>query len=390
MATKRGSRYYIDRTLKGVGRIHRSLGTGNAGRAEVLESMLTRLHGQGRLDLIRAFADGTLGIEQLADAYETQTIPQLTIQLARQDVRLRDAVERALRDKSADVRESTLARYRTGLEHFVEFAGENTFVRDAVESERVQQFKAHRKQQGAARETLNNDLGAVSILASYCLRRGWISERPVIKRFKPRIRVRYLEADQIRLYMANTRQPYRTLFQVLIGTGARLGEAEMLRVCDLRFNVTGGDAFIEEGKTEESTRTVFMPPWVCEALRNHVELYNLAGDDLLFRMPRRTAQKEHTRACKLAGIHRYTIHDHRHTFGVHMARSGMPLHLLQEQLGHARIETTLRYSRFHPAYSDVGHYYEDVAGRLGLTPHSAPHPRTQSHPAGAWESRNSL
>ena len=109
-----------------------------------------------------------------------------------------------------------------------------------------------------------------------------------------------------------------------------------------------------------------MPPWVVETLRQHIDEHGQTGTDPLFAIPRRTIQKEHTRACKLAGIHGYTIHDHRHTAAVHLARMGMPLNLLQQQLGHATIAMTMRYASLHPDYPDVGKHFEDAGERLGL------------------------
>ena len=94
--------------------------------------------------------------------------------------------------------------------------------------------------------------------------------------------------------------------------------------------------------------------------------HNLSGTDGLFSIPRREVQEEHRRACKLAGIHSYTIHDHRHTSAVHLAWVGMPLHLVQQQLGHERIEQTMKYARFHPSYSDVAGYFDAVSEELGL------------------------
>lgn len=44
---------------------------------------------------------------------------------------------------------------------------------------------------------------------------------------------------------------------------------------------------------------------------------------------------------------------------------GMPIPLIQRQLGHKRIETTMVYAEFHPAYSDVEGYFNQVDSRLG-------------------------
>jgi integrase len=381
MPTKRRDTYYIDKRFRGLGRIHKSLGTRNSKRAAALESMLATLHHRGRLDLLRAFSDGSVTIQELANAYETDQVAALTRTLGRKDLRLSRAVDLALKAKKPDVKESTYERYKQGLEHFKEFVGATTTVRDVVTTDVVQEFKAHRLDNGAARETVNNDLGAVSILATYCVRKDLIPERPAIKRFKTVNRIMYLDAEQIRVYMASVRGEHRTLFELLIGTGLRLGEAEAIRVCDLRLRGSEGKVFVHDAKTPEGHRTPFLPKWVVESLRTHMAARDLSGEDLLFTIPRRTVQKEHHRACRAAGIHDYRVHDHRHTAAVHLARAGMPLHLLQKQLGHALIEMTMRYSDFHPEYGDVGLYFNRVAEELGLQgntgaqlPQNSPHP----------------
>ena len=362
----RGGTYYVKRRFRGVGQIFRSLGTRNKGRATRLEDVLVSLYDQGRAELVRAFDRGHVTIEELAEYYETSRISELTARLRRADATLEDACEAALRDKSPDVTDSTLARYETGLSHLRRFAGADTIVRDVLTKHHVQAFKGFRLNEGAAHETVNNDLIALSVLASYAQDQGWIEERPKIKRFGSKVRVNYLESAQLATYMAVVRRPFRPLFQLLVGTGMRLGEGEALRVCDLRIAEDEGRALVQDAKTTSGVRAVFLPPWVAEALRQHIEEHRCSGTDPLFTIPRRTVQKEHRRSCQLSGIHGYTIHDHRHTAAVHLARAGMPLNLLQQQLGHATIAMTMRYASFHPDYSDVGKYFERVGERLGL------------------------
>lgn len=98
-------------------------------------------------------------------------------------------------------------------------------------------------------------------------------------------------------------------------------------------------------KTLEGVRPAFLPGRVADVLRDHMNEGQLFRTDPLFAIPRRTVQEEHRRACDLVGIAAYTIHDHRYTAAVHLARCGMPLHLLQQQLGHENIEMTMRYAR---------------------------------------------
>ncbi len=236
-----------------------------------------------------------------AEAFESGRIHKLSHQLRRKDTTVGLAVSDALRAKAPDIQDSTLRRYSEGLDHFAAFVGAGASVRDSLTSETVQSFKAARLSQGASRETVNNDLGAVSILATHALRKGWIVERPTIKRFPSAVRISYLEADQIRLYMASLRKRFRPLFQLLLGTGMRLGEAENLTVHDLRFGPDGTRVLVRDAKTPSGVRPVFAPNWVAAALQDHIEASELAGSDRLFTVPRRTTQKEHSRTCSNRG-----------------------------------------------------------------------------------------
>jgi len=263
------------------------------------------------------------------------------------------------------VRATTLNRYETGMAHFATFVGGDANIAEALDTKRVQAFKAARVAAGASHETINNDLIAVSILATYSIGQGWVSERPRVKKYKRKDRIRWLEPDELNVYMAGVRGPFRPLFELLVFTGVRLGEAESLRVCDMRFGAAETRAQIEDSKTETGVRDVFVPPWTADSLRAHIEEHSLAGRDRLFAIPRRTVQKEHGRACKIAGIHEYVCHDHRHSFAVAAARAGMPLNLIQQQLGHARIDQTMRYAKFHPDYSDMGPYFDRMGQAWG-------------------------
>ena len=146
----------------------------------------------------------------------------------------------------------------------------------------------------------------------------------------------------------------------------RLGESEVLRVCDVRDGHSEMRLSIRDSKTETGVRSVFVSPWVAEALRSHIEGDGLSGTDRLFNLKRRTVQAEHDRACALVGIFEYTIHDHRHTAAVALARAGIPLQILQRQLGHKHIEMTMKYATFHPDYADVAPHFERMGRMLGL------------------------
>ena len=113
----------------------------------------------------------------------------MTQRLDQADVSLAEATRSALRAKQADVAESTLTRYGEGLDHFLRHVGPQSPIAEALTTEQVREFKTARLQAGASHETINNDLGAVSILVSHAVERGWIRERPVIKRYDSTVRI---------------------------------------------------------------------------------------------------------------------------------------------------------------------------------------------------------
>lgn len=360
-------RYYIKRQVPGIGNIYRSLRTDRKRTARKREDMILSLAQQGQQEVIRAWLDDELNLPALQESYETGSVHELLSSARRDDVPLKEACDAALQDKSPDVKDSTLSRYDTGLGHFRAFCGEDTRVHNSLTTNRIQQFKAHRLDvDEVAKETVNNDLIAVSILCTYALRQGWIDQRPEIKKFPTEVRISYLEPDALTTYMAELRPHFRPYMKLLLGTGLRRGEAEALAPSDLRLNNGEARAAVRDSKTPTGVRTVFLPRWVANPVQRHIEEQNRGDREPIFQTPRRTVNDEHYRARERIDRPEYTIHDHRHTAAVHLARAGMPLNLLQQQLGHANIDQTMKYARFHPDYGDVREYFDRVGKELGL------------------------
>jgi len=140
-------------------------------------------------------------------------------------------------------------------------------------------------------------------------------------------------------------------------TGMRLGELVALRWRNVHFRtgVIHVCESITRGKLgppkSGKTRDIPMSKSVLAALRaqkhkrSQYVFSTLAGDHLNdYR-----AQKPLDAACKLADLRRITWHVLRHTFASHLAMRGVPLRVIQELLGHASIEMTLRYAHLMPS-----------------------------------------
>lgn len=54
------------------------------------------------------------------------------------------------------------------------------------------------------------------------------------------------------------------------------------------------------------------------------------------------------RVCKRAGLRRIGWHVLRHSFASHLVMKGVPLKVVQELLGHATMEMTMRYAHLSP------------------------------------------
>lgn len=350
--------------VPGRGDVARSLRTKSRAIARRREAAIAALLERGRLDLVLPWIDGALSLLELVEAYESNRVDELMAKVrASSAPELAVAVEAALAWKKPDVRPRTLERYTDGLTHLREFHGDDVRVDEALTAEAVQAFKAARLDV-VKPGTVNKDLQAVSILATFAHERGWITSRPTVKKLRVDWQTWAIDSAERAAYMVQLRPAFRPIMAFLLGTGCRLGEAERLRVQDL----TLGDrptASIRYSKTSAGVRPVPLARSLADTLRARIEDEGLVGSDLVFEaIPRRTLQKEHRRATKAAGLPpQYTIHRHRDTFAVMVARRGMPLTTLQKILGHRTIAQTMKYASYAPGYDDAAPFLDDAPTR---------------------------
>jgi integrase/recombinase XerD len=160
---------------------------------------------------------------------------------------------------------------------------------------------------------------------------------------------RWLTAQEVRVLIGGLPSPrHRTMAQVMLATGMRIGEVCAMRVRDLDperplLRVPCGKG--------GSGRMVTMPATLRERLDDYQRIHR--PRDILFErhpgrdprpMPTETLNAGiRTTALRLGFADRVSSHRLRHTFAMHSLCNGMDLPTLQKLLGHSSIVTTARY-----------------------------------------------
>jgi len=277
------------------------------------------------------------------------------------------------------VKESTFRGYQTDVRrHLMPFFG-SRFL-DEVRQEDVETFLSQlMEKKGRGRDkcdkkldpkTINNIRVTLSMVFDYARRLKYIQENPVadIRPFKvEKEEMDFLEPYEIRLLLKHAREPFKTLFMTAIMTGMRRAELAALQWGDIdwRLNtifvrrslywrmkkdVSEGEKrwkFVTP-KSKRSVRGIVMSPMLKEALEIHRLTSRFSPDDLVFCSTTggpmdmdNMYTREFLTTLSMAGIRRVRFHDLRHTYATILNAQGENPKLIQNQLGHASIQTTM-------------------------------------------------
>ncbi|MGH9716790.1 MAG: tyrosine-type recombinase/integrase [Candidatus Acidiferrales bacterium] len=242
------------------------------------------------------------------------------------------------------------------------------FGKSAAQSmgvQEIQQFATDLRQT-LSRKTVLNVLGTVFAIMDYAGRCG-------IR--VPAVRFRDLELgsdtaanvapfftrEQAARIIEAAREPYKTIFAVAWCTGMRAGELLALQVRDLDFarktirvekSADDRTREIRQPKTRNSVATLPMPSALAATLRAYLERHWTANSlGLLFtnrqgtRPRKRRSVVQHglkplLRRLGISDQH-VGLHAFRHGLATELAEASVPLPVLQKQLRHADVKTTL-------------------------------------------------
>jgi len=246
-----------------------------------------------------------------------------------------------------------------------------------------------RRETNLSARTINMSLIILKGLFNYACKWGHLHGNPAegIKQLRQEHHeMDYLKPDEVRLLLNHSGEPYKTLFMTAILTGMRMGELFGLQWGDIdwRNNIIRVHRGIywrlssetmqnekdqntkwafSHPKSKRSVRAIVMSPKLHEALQAHKARAQLNPHQLIFCTqnggplhPSNVVRRHYHPALARAGLRRIRFHDLRHTYTALLIAQGANIKLIQAQLGHASIQTTLdRYGHLLPdAHHRVG------------------------------------
>ena len=171
----------------------------------------------------------------------------------------------------------------------------------------------------------------------------------------------FLTREQAASIIENSPEPYHTLFATAWATGLRAGELLALTVSDLDFerrtihvckSADDTTREIRQPKTPHSIATLPMPSALEAVLRNYLKHYwkeNAAGFLFPNKRGTKTRLRENVVRFGLKPVLRKLgipdkntgLHAFRHGLATELANAGTPLPVLQQQMRHSDVRTTL-------------------------------------------------
>ena len=150
-------------------------------------------------------------------------------------------------------------------------------------------------------------------------------------------------------------------FEMLYWCGIREGELLALTPADFNFDketVTinksyqrlKGQDVITSPKTKKSNRTIKMPKFLCEEMKEYLGmLYGLKKKDRIFTVTKSYLHHEMDRGAKAAGVKRIRIHDLRHSHISLLIDMGFSAVAIADRVGHESIDITYQYAHLFPS-----------------------------------------
>src|SRR6266851_917884 len=268
---------------------------------------------------------------------------------------LRDVFAEFLSWAASHIKPRTHQRYRvSGKRLGAFFANERL---QELNTARVAAFTSERSRE-CSNAGLNRDLACLRTFLNWCIRMGYLTEKPYIKLLPEGPgNMRIVSHEEERAYLDQADSLLADVATIVVETGMRPGEVFAMR--GNHVNLEARYVFVPFGKTQFARRTMPLTDRAIEVVSRRMPTYTKDGrtmlatgsfkDDPGSLFPGRAAHqivmRRHKALCRRLGLD-FRLYDFRHTYGSRMAMAGVDLMTLRELMGHSSITITQRYC--HP------------------------------------------
>ncbi len=219
---------------------------------------------------------------------------------------------------------------------------------DTATAEELRAFQLHLTKTGTTPPTMNATVTALRFFFKVTLDRPETT-RHLVFVHEPRKLPRVLPAEEVlRLLEAAPNPKYKAALSVAYGAGLRAMEVVALKVADIdsqRMQIR-----VEQGKGRKD-RFAMLSPQLLELLRDwyriaRPRMYLFPGQDKIGPMTTRQLNRICHLAAELAGLPKWVApHTLRHSFATHLLEQNIDVRIIQVLLGHAKLDTTARYTQ---------------------------------------------
>jgi site-specific recombinase XerD len=218
----------------------------------------------------------------------------------------------------------------------------------------IRGFQLHQRQSGMQPPSINTAVSALRFLFTVTLDRPDLARRLTVVR-QPRRLPTVLSVEEIALLLQAAPGPkYRAAFATAYGAGLRVSEIVALKVGDIdseRMLLR-----VEPGKGRKDRHAMLSPQlleqlreWWREGRRLGALLpggWLFPGRNPVEPLSTRQLNRAVHAAAEAAGIKkRVSPHTLRHSFATHLLEQDTDIRIIQGLLGHAKLDTTARYTR---------------------------------------------
>jgi site-specific recombinase XerD len=237
--------------------------------------------------------------------------------------------------------------YIRHIETFAKFLGR---APDSATGDDIRRFQAEQIAQGAQPPRMNTQASALRFFLSVTCGRADLAHQ-IARTHYPRKLPRVLAGEDVARLLAAAPGPglkYKAALSVAYGAGLRGGEIAMLRVADIdskRMLIR-----IEMGKGRKD-RYAMLSPVLLALLRAwwlqcRSPGWLFPGRDPLLPISVRQLNRACHMAADAAGLGSWVSpHTLRHSFATHLLESSIDVRVIQVLLGHAKLDTTARYTQ---------------------------------------------